>query len=275
MSRLFRADLRRLKKSRIFWGMLLAEVLFMVMLCVSQYRSMVKWEETYTLDGVLFSVVHPPGILLAVICALFIGTGYSDGTIRNKIITGQTRGGIYFAGLFSCAAAAAAMLAVGFLTIAVLGIPMFDKMEMSGAMFACLLAESILNVLVYASLYHMIAILCDRKSYTAIICMVLAFAVLAAGVWVIARLSEPEYIQGMLMTVDGVQDAMMEPNPNYLSGTLREVFYWLLDLIPYGQCLEIAQRMVVNPVRMAAISVGWILVINFAGFWCFKNKDIR
>lgn len=275
MSRLFRADLRRLKKSRIFWGMLLAEGLFMVMVCVSQYRNMLKWEEALSLDSVLFSAVYLPCILLAVICALFIGTEYSDGTIRNKIITGQTRGSIYFAGLFSCVVAAGAMMAAGFLTGAALGIPMFDKMEMSGAMFACLLAESILNVLVYASLYHMIALLCDRKAYTAIICMALAFALLAAGAWVIARLSEPEYIQGMLMTVDGVQDAMMEPNPNYLSGTLREVFYWLLDLIPYGQCLEIAQRMVVNPARMAAISVGWIVVINSAGFWFFKKKDIR
>ena len=84
MSRLLAAGFTRLKKSKIFWLLMVMMFALGIFFPVSQYNSMQKYNTSGTLDSPFFSHVMFMGILTAVFCSLFIGTEYSDGTIRNK-----------------------------------------------------------------------------------------------------------------------------------------------------------------------------------------------
>jgi len=112
MSRLLAANLTRLKKSHAF----LAEIIFMILFGVYEpivrYINGKKSGEIVPLDNGFFLCVALLLILAAVLCSLYIGTEYSDGTIRNKVIVGRRRTAVYLANLVACALAApAAVLA--------------------------------------------------------------------------------------------------------------------------------------------------------------------
>ena len=52
------------------------------------------------IDNGFFGCALFIGIVMAVFCSLFIGTEYSEGTIRNKIIIGQKRGTVYLSNFY-------------------------------------------------------------------------------------------------------------------------------------------------------------------------------
>ena len=63
--------------------------------------------------------------LLAVICSLFIGADYHNGTIRNKLISGLPRYKIYFANLITVMVIAECMNVAAMLVFYPLTLPLF------------------------------------------------------------------------------------------------------------------------------------------------------
>lgn len=84
MSKLLSAGFIRLRKDKIFWIALIfmfgAGVFFPVM----RYIDMQKSGYINNIDNGFFACALFIGVVMAVFCSLFIGTEYSDGTIRNK-----------------------------------------------------------------------------------------------------------------------------------------------------------------------------------------------
>ena len=103
MTKLLSANFFRLKKNKCFWVcmifMLAAGVFFPVM----RYVDMQKSGTVNTLDNGFFACALFIGVLASVFCSLFIGTEYSDGTIRNKVVVGQKRSAIYLSNLITWA----------------------------------------------------------------------------------------------------------------------------------------------------------------------------
>lgn len=98
MSNLLSANFSRLFKNKVFWLCMIAMFASAVLLVISHYNRMVLYEDyetKYTLDQVYFQFASFIGIICAVLTSFFLGTEYSDGTIRNKIIVGKTRTAIY------------------------------------------------------------------------------------------------------------------------------------------------------------------------------------
>ena len=99
MSKLLSANFIRLKKDKFFWSglvfMLAAGIFFPVM----RYMDMRQTQTINRIDNGFFGCALFIGIVMAVFCSLFIGTEYSEGTIRNKIIIGQKRGTVYLSNL--------------------------------------------------------------------------------------------------------------------------------------------------------------------------------
>ena len=89
------------------------------------------------------------------------------------------------------------------------------------------------------------------------------------------RLSEPEMHTGM--TIVGNQFVEMEPTPNplYLSGIVRTVCEFALELLPTGQALLLSDAAIEYPVRAVALSVVFTTVTLFVGVMLFKKKDIK
>ena len=61
--------------------------------------------DSYQLDYFFFQYIIFIVMVEGVFCGIYIGTEYSNGTIRNKIVAGYTRTGIYFSNLITNAAA--------------------------------------------------------------------------------------------------------------------------------------------------------------------------
>ena len=76
--------------------MLAAGIFFPVM----RYMDMRQTQTINRIDNGFFGCALFIGIVMAVFCSLFIGTEYSEGTIRNKIIIGQKRGAVYLSNFY-------------------------------------------------------------------------------------------------------------------------------------------------------------------------------
>lgn len=76
-------------------------------------------------------------------------------------------------------------------------------------------------------------------------------------------LEEPEfYSPGIIISGDGTMTTVgePEPNPNYiLEGSPKRAFYYfLMDFMPGGQALQIAEHAVDNLVKICLYDMGWL-----------------
>ena len=125
MRKLLHANFLRLKKDKYFWTGIVVMALYAIADCAGQYNNMTRYEMTVSYDGVFFASHMVIGMLIAAFCSLYIGTEYSDGTIRNKLIAGCDRKSIYLSNFITCTAAGVMMNTVYMLVAGILGIPLF------------------------------------------------------------------------------------------------------------------------------------------------------
>ena len=99
MTKLFRANMARLWKSKVFW----LEFSALVTFCVLQKIILIQDSvETHPLEETFWIQAFVIGIVLSVFISLFVGSEYEYGTMRNKIISGHSRTHIYLANVFVC-----------------------------------------------------------------------------------------------------------------------------------------------------------------------------
>lgn len=192
-------------------------------------------------------------ILLSLMTALFVGCEYSDGTMRNKLIVGHRRSNIYLANLIVC------IVAGGLLCMAYL---------LPHTCFAL--------TVVFSALFVLIAMLCQSKAHTVAGCILLVFALLFAGIRITATLNEPEYFQAYSYTENGVtvsEDA--ERNPNYPTGTKRQIYEFLQDFTPGGQVIQLANMDTENPALFALYNGIILLAATGCGLIAFRRKDLK
>ena len=93
MNKLLRAGFARLAKSRIFWICTAVSFGIGVISSITRYREMMDITGySYSMEDILFTNCIFMPIFSAVFAGLFIGTEYSDGTIRNKLIAAARKG---------------------------------------------------------------------------------------------------------------------------------------------------------------------------------------
>lgn len=63
------------------------------------YMDNIDEKSVWTMDSTIFIYSLFVPLMVSLLTALFIGSDYSDGTMRNKLIAGQVRRNIYAANL--------------------------------------------------------------------------------------------------------------------------------------------------------------------------------
>ena len=89
-----------------------------------RYMDMRQTQTINRIDNGFFGCALFIGIVMAVFCSLFIGTEYSEGTIRNKIIIGQKRGTVYLSNFITCSLVSVVMCMAFFIPYLCIGIPL-------------------------------------------------------------------------------------------------------------------------------------------------------
>lgn len=275
MNKLLSANFIRLKKNKVFWFslvfMLAAGILFPVM----RYVDMKQTGSIHQIEHGFWGCTLFIGVIMAVFCSLFLGTEYSDGTIRNKVIVGHNRNAIYLANFVACAVVGLVMCITFFVPYLCLGIPLLGFFHMDAKMVVLFVLAAFFLSLAFSSVYTLISMLSHNRTITAVVCILLSFGLLLTGAMLNKMLEAPETIPSYTMGENG-ETAMEEmPNPKYLDGTKREVIQFLYDFIPGGQAIQCASLETVNLPLLPLYSFIIILSATCVGPLCFRKKDIK
>ena len=275
MSKLLSANFLRLRHSRLFWAGMLLMFLFGLLPVLSLYNMHVRYGYDTVLDSTLFSYTILIGLVTAIFTSLFVGTDYSDGTIRNKLIVGHTRIAIYLANLVTTGVAALLFCLSCLASTLAFGLPLLGA-PVAGLQTLCpLLFGRLLLALAFAAIYTMVGMVCSNKAAVAVICLVALMLLMIGSSWVVAMLTEPEFYENYTLT-DGEMEVIENVrNPRYPTGVWRDVLEFLNDFLPTGQSMQYSQTQVAHPWLLVLWSFLIALGTTLAGALMFRRKDIQ
>lgn len=274
MAKLLRANIARLWLTKSFWvcmGFALADGL------VESYWTFLEDKTALErLGGLLLSRGENIMLFAAIFTALYLGTEYSDGTLRNKLMVGRTRTEIYFSDLLSvilgsliiCAAERIGTLCIGLFTGGRLGMPA-DKLLFDTLIFVLALAA-------FCAVNTVIGTLIASRSSIVVVTFVMLFASALAASLIWSRLREPEYVPSWMFTANGVeQTESAERNPRYLDGAEREVYTFINNVLPTGQAIQLETEDIQNEAALPLYSFCVIALSSAVGAAVFSGKDIK
>lgn len=275
MNKLLSAGFMRLKKSKIF------RILFLFMfglglyVPIGQYLNMKKYGYAMSLDSAFFMYVTFMSILIAVFCSLFIGTEYSDGTIRNKLIVGHSRTAIYLSNLIVCITAGILIAFAYMAACACAGFPLLGGFAMGARAALLFVLSAIVIDIAFTSLFTLTAMLIQNKAAQSVAAVIGAFVLLMGAAFLHSSLSSPEMVSDYIMDETGeVKQTDPVPNPSYISGTKREIYEFLMEFLPSGQDI-----LLMNGDFPMTRAFSYDVLILFAttgvGIFAFRKKDIK
>lgn len=277
MRKLIAANFFRFRKDRFSWCVVgIIVVLSLGNVFNSAYEAMAASGYVMSLDGYYFGQAPLIGAYLALLISMFLGTEFSEGTIRNKLCIGHKREEIFLSNFISCALATIVLTAVWMLTSALLfGMIGTLEIEMGVSEFVGYIFVAMGFAVSFAALYTVIGSLSSNKAMTVIYTFAVFIIFAMAASALDNRLCEPEINGGRYF--DGTKFVQMEPTPNplYLSGMIRTVCEVALELLPTGQALLLSEVAIEYPVRAIALSVAFTIVTLFVGSMLFRRKDIK
>lgn len=253
-------------------AMFIYSVVFMLNVCRQANVDLAEYN--YSIDEYYFHFAILIGGFCALFCSMFFGTEYSDGTIRNKIVTGHTRTNIYLAELILTFTATLLMIFV-WLIGALVAVPALGVWEMGIPGFLVYLLTAVMLSAAFAAIFTLISMLSASKPATIVISILLFLGLYIFAIMVYNGLSQPEMVEGIQVTSNGMNISEPTPNPDYISGTKRKVYEFLLDFLPTGQGLKIWLLEIASPIRMLISSAFIAIVTTLIGIQFFKRKNIK
>lgn len=129
MRRLLRANFARLLKNKLFWILTCAELFLGALFPILHYMDNIDENSGWNMDSTIFIYALFVPLMVSLLTALFIGTDYSDGTMRNKLIAGHVRRKIYVANLISNVQASFTLCVAFMLSHVCVGTPAFGMVR--------------------------------------------------------------------------------------------------------------------------------------------------
>ena len=246
-----------------------------IIMPVKRYVDMVQTRWVNNLDDGFYACAVLIAIVMAVFCSMFIGTEYSDGTIRNKIIVGQKRAAIYLANAVTSSLVSIIMCIAFVVPYLCLGIPLLGFFTADIKMILLVGIAVLFLAAAFSSVFTLITMLCRSKAAAAVACLLLAFGLIITGAVLNEMLNAPKMVTGYTMSIDGTLVDMEEPNPKYLEGVKREIVQTIYDMLPGGQAVQCMTLTAVNLPRLPMYSTGIILLTVGIGAVLFRKKDLK
>lgn len=267
MIRLLSANKIRLKKNRLFWVGLLITVGYCLFLLIMNYIEKVSYigNSIVQLNYYLLSPFSVISFICPIFSSIFIGTEYSDGTMRNRLIVGHTRKKIYLANFITVAAVNIVITLIASLVTILFGIMFFGWNIGNPLLFILHYISGIMMLIAFAGFFTLVAMVIHNKTIstvTSIITFLMSY--LIAGV--IRRLVFGFY------NGEAISDIFSDLSNDMVSQPVLEFLY---DFIPMGQCLQITSNAVFNPFRLPIYSVLFTAITVICGVLIFSRKDIK
>ncbi len=285
MSQLLRANFSRLWKSGIFRLCMLFSVGLGIFMILMRYIDIQKNKEEYerlgteysSADGLMFVGALYLLFAAAVLVGIFVGTEYSDGTIRNKLVIGHSRPAIYLSNLIVCAVANEIVFLSHIATAWILG-KLLLTVEMPAKEILQFILLEFLSFLALTAVFVLFAMLIQSKAASSVAVLILSIILLFATITIQNKLDAPEYYDAYTYTnqqTGEVIEQEREKNPNYLTGTKRQVYVFLNDFLPSSQIYQIAMQNADHAGEMAGYAGLLFFAATGAGMIVFRKKDLK
>ena len=259
MFKLVSAEIGRLLRSKLFYLAEFVMAALAVFISLMLYADM-KQGYFHAIDHGMFFFMFYVGIILAVFVSLFLGTEYDEGTLRNKVIAGHTRGSIYAAYLTVCILQAVVLELTYMIVYLAIAVPLLGVLVCSAETACLVFVGCVFALISYVSVYVLISVNCTKKATTAVLCMLIALAMFFSAI----------YLQQKL--------AGAAADPGYLSAMEEKVCRLFYDILPGGQGMQLAGLMAEKlsfswrwPVWSAVIC----LVTSGTGIALLRKKDLK
>ncbi len=257
MNKLISAGFTRLWKDKIFW--LIFIFMFMFGALVS-----VKTGVNAPLEGIFFAFAVTISIPTAVFCGMFVGTEYSDGTIRNKIIVGHSRCAVYFSNLIVNIVACILIAFSYTLVLFIVGVPRLGFFQVSAEHILFYSFAAIMMIFALTSIYTLLCLLITNKATSAVICVLVSFALFFSSITIKSRLEEIKYYES-----NATSNAIEQLD------TKRDLYQFLYDFVPTCQGMQIAMQMSDEPWLLPVYSSVIIIITSGLGIFLFRRKDLK
>lgn len=276
MYRLLDAGFERIKKNKAFLGCVLVTIGIAIFMLVSNYFDMKNYDAQISTSELVSNYLPMIGMFIAIFTGLFVGTEYSDGTIRNKIIAGHKKINIYLSNFIISSIVAIIFEIIWTTFVLIIAVPVFGKpiIELNQLLITCL--DSIMFIIAYSAIFNFISVLSCNKTISAVTCILLFFIMLGVTVSAFNIIQTPETVQqGGLNPETGVVSFEEIPNPKYPSDSKRQFYQTIVDIIPMGQAFILGAGLDTNIYMLPVYSMALIIIFNGAGVYLFRKKDLN
>lgn len=250
MIKLLRGDFARLFQSRVF--LVCAALMFGFAITIA---SVMKFSADFNrpTDSIMFGNTQFLSIMIAVFVGTFVGTDYSNGTIRNKLLL-HSRASIYISNLILCITASLiihfAWLLV-FLLSEAFGLT--ETFEMTNENIVLSILVSILGVAALSSMFLLICMLITSKSTALATVLILSFIMLYTSITIVEEGGNPPPLSEFL--------------PDYQ-------FMWLNSLV-LSSSLGYYINMPDNFNMFPLFSLLVVALTTAVGILIFQKKDMK
>lgn len=263
----------RLRKSRLFWWAVILTALVTAGFVLIDSSAINGSIRDYDLENIALAGAPLVQIVNAAVIVLFLGTNHSHNTIRNKLIVGSRRGGIYSADVLTgmvigCAINAAWL--VGGLS----GVPVLGLWKMETAKAFMYIGMTFVSTVSLSSVAALIGVLIRRRSAAVVIALTAMLALIICANNVYERLSNNEEDR-IMDFVDGEPVFEMVRNPDYVGGAMRIAFELALNANPMGASVALSNRDFGDPTASLAGTAFVTVFVNSLGAAAFGRRDFN
>lgn len=254
MRNLIWANFQRLRKSRIFWIGLFSAIGYVLFLLFMNYIEF-RLHTDVSIIPVNWYLLSPFSILslfCPIFCSMYIGTEYSDGTIRNFLIIGHTKRTIYMANFLTVSFACVGIAVCTSLFAALVGSLLFSWNIIYPMQFVLYYFNGLLMLMAMSSFFTFMAMLISNKANSVLVCILIFIACFILETIIKSRIFNVELIYSNI-----------------------ELLKFLYNCIPMGQCFQLTSGMAFHPFRLPIYSLLFIAVTIGCGLAFFEKKDLK
>lgn len=276
MYRLLDAGFERIKINKVFFGCIFVTIGIAIVMLVSNYSDMKNYNAQISTSELVSNYLPMIGMFIAIFTGLFVGTEYSDGTIRNKIIAGHKKINIYLSNFIISSIVAIIFQIIWTAFVLIIAVPVFGKPIIELNQLLITSFDSIMFIIAYSAIFNFISVLSCNKTISAVTCILLFFIMLGVTVSAFNIIQTPETVQqGGLNPDTGVVSFEEVPNPKYPSDSKRQFYQRIVDIIPMGQAFSIGAGLSTNLYMLPVYSMALIIIFNGVGVYLFCKKDLN
>ncbi|MDE6670763.1 MAG: ABC transporter permease [Ruminococcus sp.] len=270
MFKIISSDFMRLKKDTLFWLCIAVMFIFGLVGSISMYIDK-KEAGDFCAENVAFGFPMLSGILCGVFCGMFQGEEFSEGTIRNKIISGHKRRDIYISQVLVCISAGLLMCIAYIIPSLIIGMVfMGGFQELSNIEVIGYYLTGLLQISVCVTLFSLIITSVQKKTLGIALCFLVAIIIMYVSIDIHNCLVVPEYTY---MFDSGTME--YGKNPRYPDDNERRILTLIFEILPAGQAYQLCYRFAENIVYMISGDIILCIIFVLSGMSVFSRKDLK